>query len=83
MKTRWIQLFAVFSMFTLCISVYTTTASAAIVWQDNFSDPNLPGWTLYGYENTSSQVMIDGNFSAADGTLKVLDDKVNVARHDS
>jgi hypothetical protein len=83
MKTRWIQLSAGLAMTVLCISICTTTTNAAEGWSENFEDPNLPGWTLYGYENTSSQVMIDANFSAADGTLKVLDDKVNIARHDS
>lgn len=70
-------------MFVLCISVYTTIADAAVVWQDDFSDPNLPGWTLYGYPNASSPVMIPGDFSSADGTLKVLDEDVNIAKHDS
>ncbi len=83
MKTRWIQLIAGIAMFALCISVCTTTANAAIVWQDDFSDPNLPGWTLYGYENITSQVMIEGDFSAASGRLEVLDDDVNIARHES
>jgi hypothetical protein len=83
MKTRWIQLIAGLTMFALCISVCTTTANAAVVWQDDFSDPNLPGWTIYGYTDRESPVKIEGNFSAADGTLKVLDDGINIARHNS
>ncbi|MFW9810699.1 MAG: hypothetical protein ACFFE6_15090 [Candidatus Thorarchaeota archaeon] len=83
MKTRLIQLIAGLFVMVLCISTCTTTTNAAVIWEDDFSDPNLPGWTLYGYENSSSPVMIDANFSATDGTLKVLDDKVNIARHNS
>jgi len=83
MKTRWIQLIAGIAMFALCISVFTTTTDATVIWQDDFSDPNLPGWTFYGYENITSQVMIEGDFSAASGRLEVLDDDVNIARHDS
>ena len=83
MKTRRMNLIAGFTVFVLCISVCTTTSDATVIWQDNFENPALPGWTFFGYENTSSQVRIEGNFSAADGTLKVLDDDVNIARHDS
>jgi len=80
MKTRLIQLIAGLTMIVLCISTCATTSNAAIIWEDDFSDPNLPGWTLYGYDNSSSSVMIDANFSATDDTLKVLDDDVNIAR---
>ena len=58
-------------------------ASADVVWEDNFDDPNLPGWTIFGYENEFSQVTIEGNFSAASGVLEVLDDGMNFARHNS
>jgi hypothetical protein len=83
MKTRWIQLIAGLAMMVLCISTCITTTNAAVMWEDDFSDPNLPGWTLYGYDNSSSQVMIDGDFSAISGVLEVLDDDVNIARIDS
>ena len=83
MKTRSIQLIAGLAMFVLCISVCTTTTSAAVIWEDDFSDPNLPGWTIFGWESITSTATIEGNFSAADGTLKVLDEDRNVARHDS
>jgi hypothetical protein len=81
MRIRRMNLFAGFTVFVLCISVCTTTSDATVIWQDNFDD--LDDWTIFGYENTSSQVRIEGNFSAADGTLKVLDDDVNIARHES
>ncbi len=83
MKTRWKYLIAGLAVIVLCMSVFTTTSDATVIWQDDFSDPNLPGWTLYGYENITSQVMIEGDFSAASGMLEVLDDDVNIARHDS
>jgi len=82
-KTRWIQLIAGFTMFALCISVCTTTTDATVFWEDDFSDPNLPGWTIFAWESTESLVKIEGNFSAADGTLKVLDDDLNYAWHNS
>lgn len=83
MKKEWKYLITGFMIFVLCISVCTTTANAEVVWQDDFNDKVLDGWTLYGYSETESIVKIEGNFSAADGTLKVLDDDINVARHDS
>jgi hypothetical protein len=83
MKTRWIQLIAGLAMVVLCISTCTTTTNADVIWEDDFSDPNLPGWSFYGYASITNYTKTEGNFSAADGTLKVLDDDVNVARHDS
>ncbi|MGD9396602.1 MAG: hypothetical protein PVJ05_09265 [Candidatus Thorarchaeota archaeon] len=71
------------TMFVLCMSVWTTTANATVSWQDDFSDPNLPGWTLFAYENNRTLETIPGNFSAADHTLKVLDDDISFARHNS
>jgi len=70
-------------MSVLCISVCTTTTNATIIWEEYFDDPNLPGWTIYAYENASSQVTIEGNFSAASGMLTALDDDINIARHNS
>ncbi|MFW9956304.1 MAG: hypothetical protein ACFFD3_17310, partial [Candidatus Thorarchaeota archaeon] len=67
MKTRWIQLIAGLAMMVLCISTCTTTTSAAVIWQDDFNDGVLDGWTLYGYSVLESLVKIEGNFSAADG----------------
>jgi len=69
----------------LYISVCTTTTNAAEVWREDFNGP-LDDWTLYGYAdyiNETEWVRTEGNFSLADGTLKVLDDEVNIARHDS
>ena len=83
MKTRWIQLISGCTMFVLCISVCTTTANATVIWEDNFDNPDLPGWTFFGYENDTSPVEIGGNFSAASGMLTGLDDDMNVARHNS
>jgi hypothetical protein len=83
MKTKWMHLIAGFTMFVLCISICTTTANAAIIWEDNFNDGILDGWTQYAYDNQTTPVLIEGNFSAADYTLKVLDDDINIARHES
>lgn len=81
MKRRWMHLIAGLTMCVLCISIYTTTVNADLVWEDNFDD--LDDWTIFGYENDTSPVEIGGNFSAASGMLEVLDDDFNVARHES
>ena len=83
MKTRWMHLIAGFTMCILCISICATTTDATVIWSDDFSNPDLPGWTIFGYENDTSPVKIEGNFSAASGMLKVLDDDMNIARHNS
>ena len=82
MKAKSIQLIAGLALFVLCTSVCTTTSNAAVVWSDDF-ETELDGWTILGYESPTSTATIEGNFSAADGTLKVVDDDINVARHDS
>ena len=58
MKTRWMHLIAGFTMFVLCISICTTTVNADLVWEDNFDDGNLDGWTIFGYENITSPVVV-------------------------
>ena len=83
MKRRWMHLIAGFTMSVLCISVCITTVNADVVWEDNFDDGILDGWTILGYENSTSPVEIEGNISAASGMLKVLDDDMNIARHNS
>ncbi|MHA2356835.1 MAG: hypothetical protein ACXADC_16815 [Candidatus Thorarchaeota archaeon] len=82
MKTESIQLIAGLAMFVLCISVCTTTSNAAVVWSDDF-ETGLDDWTLFGYESRTSTVTIEGNFSDTGGVMTVLDDDINVARHDS
>jgi len=82
MKTRSIQLIAGLAMFVLCISVCTTTTNAAVVWSDDF-ETGLDGWTIFGYESRTSTVTIEGNFSDTGGVMTVLDEDINVARHDS
>ncbi|MFW9842215.1 MAG: hypothetical protein ACFFES_15060, partial [Candidatus Thorarchaeota archaeon] len=84
MKTRWIQLVAGLAMVVLCISTCATTTNAAEVWSEDFVI--IDEWTLYGYTNYTSPTEWDkteGNFSVADGTLKVLDGEVNIARRES
>ncbi|MFX1559377.1 MAG: hypothetical protein ACFFBL_02200 [Promethearchaeota archaeon] len=83
MKKRWMHLIAGFTVFVLYISLCTTTSDAAIVWQDNFDDEVLDGWTLFGWESMESPVKIEGNFSASSHMLTALDDDLNVARHNS
>ncbi|MFW9839077.1 MAG: hypothetical protein ACFFE7_16295, partial [Candidatus Thorarchaeota archaeon] len=83
MKTRLIQLIAGITMVVLCISVCTTNANAAVIWQDNFDDGNLDGWTIFGYPSMTDPTKTEGNFSASDFMLKVLDDDINCARNDS
>ncbi|MHA2313435.1 MAG: hypothetical protein ACXADF_18300 [Candidatus Thorarchaeota archaeon] len=67
----------------LCISICTATSSATVIWSDYFDDGIPDGWTIFGYENQASQVIIPGNISAENFMLEVLDDDFNVARHDS
>ena len=83
MKTRKMHLFAGLTILALCISVCTTTANAAVIWEDNFNDGILDDWTLFKYEDLTTSVKKPGNFSAADFTLKVLDDDMNFARYNS
>jgi hypothetical protein len=86
MKTRLIQLIAGLAMMVLCISTCTTITNAALIWEDDFSDPNLPGWTIYGYIYTGygdDPDPIEGNISVVDGKLTSLDDDCNIARHNS
>ena len=82
MKTRWIQLIAGLAMFVLCISTCTTTTNAAVFWSEDF-ESGLGDWTIFAYENSSTQVTKEGNFSDTGGVMTVLDDDINVARHDS
>ncbi|MCX6654048.1 MAG: carboxypeptidase regulatory-like domain-containing protein, partial [Candidatus Bathyarchaeota archaeon] len=45
---------------------------AATVWSDNFDDGNLNGWTISGasYYSMKNSILAEGNFSAADKTLR-------------
>jgi hypothetical protein len=81
MKTRKMHLITGFTMFVLCISICTTTANATVIWEDSFDD--LDDWTIFAYESPDSDIIVEGNFSAASGILEVLDDDLNFARHDS
>jgi hypothetical protein len=81
MKTQWMMGLACLTMLVLCLSVFTRTAEATVVWSDNFDDGNYDGWTILGYNSTIDPVA--GNFSATSGMLTSLDDDANIARHDS
>jgi hypothetical protein len=83
MKMRKMYLIAVVIVLVLCSSMGTTPSRAAIVWQDDFDDGNLDGWTVFGYESPYSDVMVGGNFSAASGRLEVSHDDPNFARRNS
>ncbi|MGY5865138.1 MAG: hypothetical protein RTV41_11100 [Candidatus Thorarchaeota archaeon] len=83
MKTRWSYIIVGLTLSLLCLAQFTGSTSAAVDWEDNFDDGNYDGWTVLGYENTTSLATIPGNFSASSGTLTVLDDDINVARHNS
>jgi len=85
MKTKWMHLIAGVTVVVLCISVCTTTVNANGSWQDDF-ETGLDGWTFFGYEDDGTgnySVLVEGNFSAEGGVMTVLDDGVNVARHNS
>jgi hypothetical protein len=58
--------------------------SADVVWSDNFNDGNYDGWTIYGYNFTYyPPTPADGEFSAADNTLKATGPVYNYAAHPS
>ncbi len=82
MKIRRMHFIAVVIILVLCISVCTTTTSAAVVWSDNFDD-GLDDWTIFAHSNPGNLTKIEGNFTDADDTLKVLDDDLNYAWHNS
>ncbi|MFW9868496.1 MAG: hypothetical protein ACFFFO_14360 [Candidatus Thorarchaeota archaeon] len=82
MKKRLMHLIAGVTMFVLLLSVCTTTTNAAVIWSDDF-EGGLGDWTIFAYEDEYSLVTIEGNFTDAEGTLKVLDDDMNFARHSS
>ncbi|MFX1482734.1 MAG: hypothetical protein ACFFCP_06035 [Promethearchaeota archaeon] len=83
MKTRKMHLVAGVTMFVLLLSICTTATDATVVWSDDFDSPGLEDWTIFAYEDEYSSVTIEGNFTDAEGTLKVLDDDMNFARHNS
>ncbi|MFW9835487.1 MAG: hypothetical protein ACFFEK_15910, partial [Candidatus Thorarchaeota archaeon] len=54
MKTRRIQLIAGFAMIVLCVSVYTPTSDASVIWEDNdFSD----GWQMNEKMNVTDSML--------------------------
>ncbi|MGD9395703.1 MAG: hypothetical protein PVJ05_04680 [Candidatus Thorarchaeota archaeon] len=76
MKTRWIQLIAGLAMFVLCISIFTTTTDATVIWEDDFDDGNYDGWTV-----CDNSTLHEGNYgwsgstwSAANYYLQLEDD---------
>ncbi|MFX1484314.1 MAG: hypothetical protein ACFFCP_14125 [Promethearchaeota archaeon] len=83
MKTKWMMRLSCLAMFVLCLSMFTGTAKATMVWSDNFDDGNYDGWTTIGYENGTTLNTIPANFSAASGMLTVLDDDIQGARINS
>ena len=50
----------------------TAPIKASVVWSDNFDDGNLDGWTISGasYYSFKNSILAEGNFSAADKTLR-------------
>jgi hypothetical protein len=82
MKTRWIQLIAVFAMVVLCISTCATTSNAAGNWNEDF-EGEMGDWTIFAYENRTTLVTTEGSFSVVDGRLTATGDDINRARHDS
>lgn len=80
-KTRWIHGVAGFTMFVLCLSVFTNTVTATLVWSEDFAD--MTDWTTTAFLTWQSGPIIAGNFSVVDGKLTVMDDDVNYARHNS
>jgi hypothetical protein len=53
--------------------IFITPSRASVVWSDNFDDGNLDGWTISGasyYARKNGSIKAEGNFSAADKTLR-------------
>ena len=83
MKRKTSYITAGLALVLLCLSQVTSSTSAAGTWEDNFEGPP-EGWTFFGWSNATPQYeIIEGNFTTADGTLKVRDDDINIARHSS
>jgi hypothetical protein len=57
--------------------------SADVLWSDDFNDGNYDGWTIHGYNFTHYPALpitpCDGEFSAADYTLKATGPEYNYA----
>jgi len=82
MKTRYLHILAGLSILVLCISVCTTTSTAATVWSEDF-EGGMTEWTTFAFETFQSGPVIEGNFSVVDGALTSMDDDFNFAQHDS
>jgi len=68
----------------LVSSIGPMPVSAEEVWSDDFNDGDYDGWTIYGYNFTFfPPTPADGNFSAADNTLKATGPVYNYAAHPS
>ena len=81
MKTQGIKKLSCFMMLILCLSVFTGTAEAAVVWEEDF-EAGMGDWTILGY-NETTKLPVPGNFSDAGGVLTSLDSDANIARHNS
>jgi hypothetical protein len=82
MKTQWIKKLSCLTMVVLCLSVFTATAEAAVVWSEDFNT-GMDGWTTTGFVSWDSGPVVEGNFSTDGNQLTVLDDDVNYARRES
>lgn len=83
MKRKLSYIIAGLALVLLCLSQVTSPTSAVVIWEDDF-EGQPDGWTFFGWSNATSQYeIIEGNFTTADGTLKVRDGDYNIARHSS
>jgi uncharacterized membrane protein YuzA (DUF378 family) len=81
MKTRWMHILGGFAALVICMSFMMNTTQAAPVWSEDFTDLN--DWTTFAFLDWNTGPTVAGNFSVVGGTLTVMDNDVNYARHDS
>ena len=80
-KIRWMHILGGFAAIVICMSFMLNTAQAAPVWSENFD--NMDDWTTFAFLDWVTGPIVEGNFSVDEGVLRVLDNDVNYARHDS
>ncbi|MFX1484315.1 MAG: hypothetical protein ACFFCP_14130 [Promethearchaeota archaeon] len=82
MKAKWSYMPTGVILSLLCFSLVAGTASATVVWSEDFT-AGMPNWTTFAFLDWNTGPTVAGNFSVQGGALTVLDNDVNYARHNS
>ena len=82
-RSYWTLVVWVGAMVLLCSLTFGPVPStAAVVWVDDFNDGNYNGWTVRGFLKIDGGILgqkkTEGNFSAADSTLRATGEPANV-----